>query len=461
MFVAALAVLAMSFAGVPALAAGAEGVSLALYGDGSALVREVRTLDLSGPMVLEDVPATLVPESLGLRSLSTPGGALLRRVLFRPGISSGQEVLAKYVGRKVAVLLPDPRDASATVRREGVLLSAGGSPAFLLDDGVWVGEHRGVLLPELPEGLAPGPRLELGVERAGAARQRVELTYLCRGLAWSADYSLVLDAAAGHGALTALAGLENASGTDFSGASVWLVAGEVARVAEPVMLRSKAEMAPMAMSMDAGGMPEPVGVGEQYVYALPGKVDLPSGAAVRAALLSAPDVAVRIELTSTFGVSTGQRAGTMSQAVEERLMLKNDEASGLGMPLPAGTVRVYRAGPDGAPLLAGEARIGHVGVGGEASLRLGSSFDVSVERVQTAWRSTGKRSASSTWEITARNGADVEKRVRLVERFPGEWSLSGATLPWKRLSSGEAAFDLLLPPGGGATTLRYTVGMDW
>ena len=62
--------------------------------------------------------------------------------------------------------------------------------------------------------------------------------------------------------------------------------------------------------------------------------------------------------------------------------LRNDDASGLGMPMPAGVVRVYQADSKGGLQFAGEDRIDHTPKDEDVTLKIGTAFDVVCERKQ-------------------------------------------------------------------------------
>jgi hypothetical protein len=87
-----------------------------------------------------------------------------------------------------------------------------------------------IRFPELPDSLYSRPTLIWTVQNEGAARHRVEASYLAGKLAWSADYVLTVardDKAAG---LNGWVTLTNGSGTAFRNARLQLVAGDLNRV---------------------------------------------------------------------------------------------------------------------------------------------------------------------------------------------------------------------------------------
>ena len=103
------------------------------------------------------------------------------------------------------------------------------------------------------------------------------------------------------------------------------------------------------------------------------------------------------------GVKTARKyvydAQKNDQQVMTTLEFKN-EASGAGMPLPAGLVRVYQRDEDGSLEFTGEDRITHTAKNETARVGVGGVFDVAVERKQTDYRQISNRENETSVEIT-------------------------------------------------------------
>ena len=82
----------------------------------------------------------------------------------------------------------------------------------------------------------------------------------------------------------------------------------------------------------------------------------------------------------------------LKDPVQVLYKFKNDEKSSLGMPLPAGTVRVYQGDSAGSVLYAGEDRITHTPKDEQVSLHTGNAFDIVAERKQTDFRTLATQS---------------------------------------------------------------------
>src|SRR6201999_1792832 len=65
---------------------------------------------------------------------------------------------------------------------------------------------------------------------------------------------------------------------------------------------------------------------------------------------------------------------------------KNEEKAGLGMPLPAGNLRVYQKDSKGGVLFIGEDRIDHTPKDELVTVHIGNAFDIVSERKQTDYK---------------------------------------------------------------------------
>src|SRR5205814_7963244 len=149
------------------------------------------------------------------------------------------KLLRKYVGRDV--ILVRRRSENGATREEEVkarLLSYNNAPVWQIGDEIITGLNADhIKFPELPGNLYTHPTLIWTLDNTGAARHRVEASYLAAKLSWSADYVLTVarddKAADVDGWVT----LTNGSGTSFRNASVEFVAGDLNRVRQALARR--------------------------------------------------------------------------------------------------------------------------------------------------------------------------------------------------------------------------------
>lgn len=445
----------------PSFAGSIKGASLAVYNSGRALVKEFRTVTLPKGMasvVFKDVPSSLDPTSV---RASAKGMTVLDLEYSHIPISEAN-LLDRYLGKELTVIMPDPADADARVLRKAVLIAVGPQPVFHVGKEVYVGKYDALLFPELPEGLQQEPTLTLTTDNEAAAKRDVMLNYLMGGLNWRADYTLSIDRSGDSASLDSWATVNNTSGHGFLGASLKLIAGDVARAPQPRRSRAKNMVMMESVAAPAPGIAEE-SFAEYHAYSIDRKVNLTADGTRQLSLFSAPEVGVKQQLVSRFHVGVGQRSAPIRQQVRSVVTLANTEANGMGNPMPGGLVRVFMPGSDGSMLLAGESRIGHVGKGGEIKLRLGSAFDVSVERRQTSFKKLGKNSFEMEWQIRIVNGKAAPQPIKLRDAYRGQWKINAADRKYTRPDAGTLEFDLTVPPSrnGKPTIVNYSVQVTY
>jgi hypothetical protein len=142
------------------------------------------------------------------------------------------------------------------------------------------------------------------------------------------------------------------------------------------------------------------------------------------------------------------------------LEVENRQARGLGRPLPAGVVRVYKADRGGTLRLLGEDAVGHTAVEETARVRLGVAFDVVATRRPVDWSRVDDRTFEAEWEIELRNRSAGPETVRVLEHVPGDWRLLRSSLPAERVDARTLRWHVTVPAGGEAR-LAYRVRTRW
>jgi hypothetical protein len=153
-----------------------------------------------------------------------------------------------------------------------------------------------------------------------------------------------------------------------------------------------------------------------------------------------------------------------SGKVDSFVEFRNDAASGLGVPLPAGRVRVSRLDPaDGSLEFIGEDVIGHTPKDETVRLKLGTAFDVVGERKQVdfALDTTGK-SMEEEFEIRLRNHKTqpVEVQVREPLYRWSNWRIVSRTQDYVKDDARQIHFTVNVPRDG-ESVLRYRVRYTW
>ncbi len=253
--------------------------------------------------------------------------------------------------------------------------------------------------------------------------------------------------------------VENRSGTGFAAATLQLVAGEVHQVREA--MRPARMLADAAKGMGAAPRVEQEALYDYHLYTVPWTTDLPDNSSKQVSLLEATGIDVERRYTVRGG-SHYFRGGPREdrQDVTVSYHFANREGNDLGIPLPAGVMRVYGQSDAGERQLLGEDRIGHTPQGEEVGLEVGTAFDLVAERVREDYRRVSDRVHQTTWRITLRNRKDVDVTIEVRERVGGDWQILRGSREHEKLSAEEIRFAVPVP-ADGESVLTYTVQVSY
>ncbi|HUF92481.1 MAG TPA: DUF4139 domain-containing protein, partial [Candidatus Limnocylindria bacterium] len=177
------------------------------------------------------------------------------------------------------------------------------------------------------------------------------------------------------------------------------------------------------------------------------------------ALMSASDVGVTKQLVyygaaDYYRTSYGQTLSNQKVAV--LLEVKNSTDNRLGVPLPKGKVRVYKADAAGSQQFIGEDWIDHTPKDERVKIKMGDAFDVVGERTQKEWRKLASALYEVEWEISLRNHKKEEQTVTVIEPVPGDWQVMTATHAWDKPDAHTLRFQVPVPKEG-ASKIVYRV----
>ena len=456
------------------------GVPNASSVPGYAMIRQERDVKLANgrsTLKFADVAALIDPTTVTFTSLTEPRTRVLEQS-YQFDLVSTDKLLLKYIDRPIAVER-HVGDRVETVN--GTLLSATDGLLLRTSDGAIqsLRDYSSVRFPELPGGLDTRPTLVWDVTSPTAGNQRSRVTYQTGGVTWWADYNLIFnegkDANSGLLDLSAWVSVINQSGAAYPNAHLKLIAGDVHRATPeaPRMMFKRALAEADAVAAPVPGFKEQ-SFFEFHLYTLQRPTTLANNSTKQIELfdqarqIPAKKILLYNGAQDTYfypsPMTDRNFGGQSNKKVDVYLEFRNDKQYGLGVPLPAGRIRVSKLdAADGSLEFIGEDRIDHTPKDEEVRVKLGSAFDVVGERRQTDFSVDSKAQwMEEQIEIKLRNHKEQPVRVIVKENLYrwSNWKILAKTHEFVKEDARTISFPVDVPKDG-ETIVRYRVRYTW
>lgn len=449
---------------------------------GYAVVKQERGLDIGQGVTtikFTDVAAKIDPTTVMFASITDPATTRVLDQSYQFDLVSTQKLMERYIDHPVTVQQVQG-DKVETIK--GTLLSTAGGLVLRQDDGSVrvVSGYANVQFDQLPGGLITKPTLVWRVVTEKPGTHKTRVTYQTDGITWWADYNIVFaeggDANSGTCDVGAWVSIINQSGAGYSDAKLKLIAGDVHRAPRP-----QPKMARRATMDFAAAMPEAAGFEEKaffeyHMYTLGRPATLPDNSTQQIELFPTARGVKCEKVLVYYGLPQGFRSffadpmtdrnfGTqMNKKVDTYLRFKNAKDNGMGIPLPAGRIRVSKQDPADKSLeFIGEDTIDHTPKDEEVLIKLGSAFDVVGERRQIDFTiDTHRDVMEETIEIKLRNHKTEPVKVLVKENLYRwvTWEITQKTHDFEKVDARTIHFPVEVP-ADGEVVIRYTVKYTW
>jgi len=455
---------------------------------GFAVVREIRKLPLvrgENTVKFTDVAAGIDPTTVSFKSLTAPDTTTILEQSYENDLITPETLLRKYVGRNIIVNRkqePMPGDHNRMPETiEAKLLAVTDSQLVLLTNNKQLpvqmiprnSDISEIKLFDLQTGLTTKPTLiwRLATNRAGD--HDVLVSYQTDGLTWRADYNLLLDQNDTTARLSAWVTLVNSSGVTYPNVRLRLVAGDLGRI-------GKRPETHLRDGMVEGQAFETRPSFEYHTYTLNRTTTLANNGAKQIELFPARS---GLPVTKKY-VYVGARPTPgwpdqplltrgrvpASHRVDVYLQLANTEQGGLGIPLPAGRIRVNKRDAQGAqdefadaPEFIGEDTLPHTPRDEQLSIHVGSAFDLVADRTETDFSaSADRRTITETIEIKLRNRKT--EPVTILVREPlyrwSQWEITACSEKYTKRDARTIEIPVELK-AGEEKAVTYTARYTW
>ena len=443
-------------------------LNVTVYNSNIALIRDVRQLTVpSGSFRLkfEDIAATVNPATVHFRSLTEPEKLSVVEQNYEYDLLEPAKLLHKYVGKEVTLVRA--YQENGTTKHEEVkatLLADNNGPVWKIGNDIVTGIYaESYRFPEVPANLFDRPTLLMSLDNSGPRKHQIEASYLASNLAWNADYVLTVAREDKAADLDGWVTLSNNSGTAFHNARLQLVAGDLNRLpanarGDVVLMKEMARSAPAAPQFQQENF------SEYHLYTLGRRSSVEDKETKQISLLQGSGVPVEklfVVNGQSFYYHNYQNPGSpQKDPIMVFYKFKNEEKAGLGMPLPAGNVRVYQKDSKGGILFIGEDRIDHTPKDESITVHIGNAFDIIAERKQTDFKKIASNVYEMEFEITLRNHKDSAITVQVNEPIGGTWDMISSTYKFTKTAAFASQFQVPVEKNGTAV-LKYRVRVTY
>ena len=454
---------------------------------GYGVVRETRPITLEkgeNTLRFADVAAGIDPTTVAFQSLTDPATAVLEQN-YEYDLVSPDKLLEKYVGKTVKLR----RSASGgeggkeEVIEGELLANDGGNLVMKAGGQVRVIARQGISEIALADagGLITQPTLVWKLSTDAGGKQMARVTYQTDGLTWRADYSFVVAPDDKSVDVSAWVTLLNESGKSYPDAALKLVAGDVQRIQPPQQGYGQFAARGGAMAMkaaEAAGFQEK-SFFEYHLYTLGRRTSLGDNSTKQIELFPGVSNVPAEKVFVYYGLpeqmrlyryngsqpNTDRDLGTeMNKQVDTYLRLVNSGKNGMGMPLPAGRIRVYKRDPaDDSQEFIGEDVIQHTPREEKVLVKLGSAFDLVGERRQTDFTvDLNGHVVTESFEIKLRNRKKEPVTILVKENLFrwANWEITASSDKWEKQDSRTIHFPIVVKPDE-ERVVTYTVKYTW
>ena len=428
-------------------------LAITIYNNDLALVKDSRNIDLKkgiSELKYQEVAAAIDPTSVHFISLTAPDKVAIIEQNYEFDLVNSDKIAEKYLDKEITVHLKDETFKGMLLSNEGsnLILKAESDTVKLISKSV----IENIDFPKLPEGLITRPTLVWTINSEQQGTQKTEVSYLTSGMSWHAEYVAVAKDNDQKLELNAWVSIENKAGATFPDAKLKLIAGEVNRVVPPRRPIPMAKGYALEAMEAAAPQFEEKAFFEYHLYTLQRPATINNNQIKQISLF--PSAETSVKKIYTYEPSRSEND------IRVNLEFMNSKESGLGMPLPAGKVRVYKEDPaDGSLEFIGEDMIEHTPKDEKLRLFLGNAFDIKAEQAMTNKVSTGKKSYDETWQAKIRNHKDAAVNIVVVEKFYGFWNIKESTNEYKKKDATTVEFYVNVPKDQ-ESTLEYTVSYE-
>ena len=203
---------------------------------------------------------------------------------------------------------------------------------------------------------------------------------------------------------------------------------------------------------------------DYHLYSLNRKTTINNNQTKQVSMLEGTDVPTMkryvVEGNNYYYHNVRHPGSAIKDNVQVYYQFKNEQKGGLGMPMPAGVIRVYQEDSKGGVQFVGEDRINHTPKDETLNIKIGNAFDVVCERNQIDFQKIAGNVYEFEYEITLRNHKATAIKVEVNEPIGGTWRMVRSSHESTKTAAWAARF-MVPVAADGTAVLKYRVRVTY
>ncbi len=427
----------------------ADEIAVTVYNSNLGVVSETRILEFEKgihELSFKDVPSAIDRTSVRFELLNSNKHLSILEQNYAFDLVNPSQMYRKYIDKNIELV-----DKNGNIF-SGVLLASDRDAVTLMDKSgrikiLLMNQITEVNFPVLPEGLITRPTLFWKYKSDFNGKADCNISYQTSAMNWSAEYVGLLSADDTKLDINGWASINNQSGKTYKDATLKLIAGDINR-ANQELRGGRFSMKMMTTAVDGMAGFKEKSFFEYHMYTLPRKATLADKENKQISLFEpAQTKAEKIFL---------YKPDINPKKVEVALKFRNSKEFGLGMPLPAGRFRLFKADDDGSKILLGEDRIDHTPKDEDVTIKVGYAFDLTAEQKVLNQKRISSNTNEQEFEIILKNHKDEDVTIITEKKLYGYWEIVDADFEFVKKDASTIRFTQKIAKNG-SKTLKFTV----
>jgi len=407
--------------------------NLTIYNGGFSVVKTNTEFELKkgiNKLVFKDFSEQIEISSLNLKINATQLEKSFINI--NPDINS---ILKKYIGMNIKLIGKDGQiDGTLLSIDNGIIIKTKDSKFAFINNL----DNYNIFFDEMLLDLEKKKEFFFVVESNKTSKEYAQISYVTNGLGWHTEYVAYLDKDSKKMNLEGWVNLLNNTGIDFENTSVKFIAGEVERSYNKFEARDEIRsIAPLSSMSQLTGI-EPKSFGELYSYTYPRSITLLKNELKQLPLISKKNI--NIQNKYNFYSNEYNNNETNLDVVVE---MKNDDKNGLGIPIPAGNIKIFKQDGDTFELI-GSNTINNTPKDAILRIKTGSSFDLigkseTMEQIQIS-----DRVFEYNREITLKNRKNEDVSIEVFAFIERGFEVLSSDEKYVRENSNQIKFTVIV-----------------